>query len=179
MEEEPDSERDTIAWFRIGVFVASAAIGLYLYFSGHRAAAYLFLGYALLGAIVNTVFSWRDSSEVTKVQRGQWRRMFQNAPRGLRRYFLGLIAMLAVLFVGFVPLLLIPNEIQDQHEDSLEKFTTIYGYVLSGVSMIVLFWISGIPNFRQAISDYKALRDAERRAKKRRSKEKENARVQS
>lgn len=176
MEEEPDSERDTIAWFRISVIVASAVIGLYLLFSGHRAAACFVLGYALFGATMNTVFwSWRDSSEVTKVQRSLWRRMLGNTPRSLMRYFLALFAMIAVLFVGLVPLLVIPNDFQTQHEDAIENFVPIYGYVLSGASMAVYFWISGILNFRQTISDFKALRDAERRAKKRSAKEKENA----
>ena len=170
MEVEPETERDTVAWFRVGVVIASGFAGLALYISDTRPVAYFFLGYALIGAAIMLVFgTWRSSSEVEKVQKRQLKRKVRNFPHGIFRFFLGLVALIVILAIGVSPAFFISNEVHYANE----QFLTVYSYLLVGVAFGVCFWVAGIfKSITQAISDFKALRNAEKRAKERRARKK-------
>ncbi|MGD9799170.1 MAG: hypothetical protein AB7V02_01115 [Parvularculaceae bacterium] len=174
MSAESEIERDTIDWFRIGVAVAANLAGLFLYFSGNRPAAYIVLGYALFGAIVMIVFgSWRGSTEVARVRKRQWNRYVQNIPRNIIKWFLGFVVMAFVLAIGIVPFSFISNEFYSEHEHLFVQWARAYSYALIGISLIAFLWVAGfISFFRGAISDFKDMQEAVRRAKKRRAKEK-------
>lgn len=170
METEPETERDTVAWFRVGIVATSALAGLALYISGARPAAYFFVGYALFAASVMFVFNtWRSSSEIEKVQKSQLKRMVRNIPRGIFRFFLGSVASIVVIAIGLIPAFFTSNEFYYEHE----QLWTVYNYFLVGVSFVVFLWVAGvIKSMRQFFSDFKALRDAANRAKERRAREK-------
>ena len=117
METNPEKEHDTIAWFRVGLVVASALVGLALHISDTRPAAYFFLGYALFGATLMFVFnSWRSSSEVEKVHKSILKRMVRNIPRGIFRFFLGFIAFMIAIAIGLIPAYFTSNEFYYEHE---------------------------------------------------------------
>jgi len=169
METNSDAERDTIAWFRVGIVATSAVLGLALFISGARIASYVFLGYALFGATVMIIFkTWRSSSEVDKVNKSNLKRMIRNTPRGILRFVLGHLAFLVVLAIGLVPVFLISNEFFREYE----PFWIAYIFFIVGVSIGVFFLVGGFAkNIRQIISDVKAIRNAARIAKDRRAKE--------
>lgn len=167
---KPEIERDTIAWFRVGLVVTSALVGSALLISDARPAAYFFLGYALFGATVMLIFkTWRSSSEVEKANKSNWKRMVCNIPRGIYKFFLGYLSFIAVIAVGCFPFFFTGNDFYHAHEQLLN----IYVYFLIAVSTVVFFWVGGfIKSTRQMFSDMKTVREAASRAKERRAREK-------
>ena len=170
MEPKQEIEHDTVAWFRVGLVIASALVGSALFISDVRPAAYFFLGYALFGATVMLVFkTWRNSSEVEKVGKNNLKRMVRNAPRGIFRFLMGYVAFIAVIAVGTIPFFFTTNDFYHEHE----PLWNVYIFFLVAVSIVIFFWISGFfRSTRQIISNFKAVREAVGRAKKRRAKEK-------
>jgi len=169
MKTNTETERDTIAWFRVGIVVLVALVGFALFVSGARPAAYFFLGYALFAAAAMLVFkTWRSSSELEKVYKSHWKRMIRDIPRGIFRFFLGFVAFVMVMAIGLIPGLLISNEFYQEHE----RLLTAYAFFWVGVSMTAFLWVGGIADqVRQIFSDIKALRDAAGRAKERRARQ--------
>ena len=175
METSPEIERDTIAWFNVGLVVTSALVGSAFFVSGARPAAYFFLGYAIFCAAAMFVFkSWRSSSEVEKVQKSHFKRMVRNIPRAIFRFFLGFVAFIIVIGIGLIPAYLFSNEFYHKYE----QFWTAYSIFLVGVSFGILLWVGGfIKLLRQAFLDFKDIRAAAESAKKRRAKEKRRLKV--
>ena len=169
MDNNQETERDTIAWHRVGLVVTAVLIGLALYISDTRPAAYFFLGYALLGTVAMFLFkSWRSSTEVEKVQKNHWKRMILNVPRGIIRFLLGFLAYSIVLGIGLIPIFFTSNESYHQHE----QLWNIYIFFLLGISFVTLLWAVGfIKAIRQIFADLKEVREASKKTKQRRAEE--------
>jgi len=169
MENSPEKERDSIAWFRIGLLVTAAFVGTALYIFGARVLSDFFLGYALFSASMMLVFrTWRSSSEVDEAGKRHRNRRFRNIPRGVVRLSSGYVVFLLVLAAGIMPLLLVSNDLYHQHV----RIVNAYLYCLVAASIFILFWAGGLFKvFRRLISDIKELRDAAKKAKERRAGE--------